>query len=104
MHAGSEDAYREGCDGHGGESCSRVSTHGGPPSKPRTPTPYETLRVFLRIKSIKMNCPNVIVLVKYAFPLQIADTFLTNSTRLRSRASMKLLIRIPVRRHNATSR
>jgi len=27
--------------------------------------------------------PSVIVFVKYAFPRQIADTFFTNSTRLR---------------------
>src|SRR5207247_6311688 len=87
---------RGGCDGCGGESCSRVSAHGG--------SPYETLRVFLRIKSIRMNCPSVIVLVKYALPRQIALTFFTNSTRLRSRASMKVLIMIPERRHSATSR
>src|SRR5438093_12286219 len=47
---------RGGCDGCGGESCSRVSAHDGPP--------YETLRVFLRMKSIRMNCPSVIVFVK----------------------------------------
>ena len=47
---------RGGCDGCGGESCSRVSAHGG--------SPYETLRVFLRMKSIRMNCPSVIVFVK----------------------------------------
>src|SRR5438045_2926037 len=64
----------------------------------------DTRRVFLRMKSIRMNCPRVIVLVKYALPRQIADTFFTNSTRLRSRASMNVLIRIPERRHNATSR
>ena len=29
---------------------------------------YETLRVFFRRKSIRMNCPSVIVLVKYALP------------------------------------
>ena len=52
---GNEDAYREGSDGNGGESCSRVSAHGGPP--------YETLRVFARMKSIGMNCPSVIVFV-----------------------------------------
>ena len=47
---------RGGCDGCGGEGCSRVSAHGG--------SPYETLRVFLRMKSIRMNCPSVIVFVK----------------------------------------
>ncbi len=36
-----------------------------------------------------MNCPNVIVFVKYAFPRQIAETVFTNSTRLRSRASAR---------------
>ena len=50
---------------------------------------YETRRVFLRMKSIRMNCPKVIVFVKEAFPRQIAETFFTNSTRLRSRASMR---------------
>src|SRR5438105_3708837 len=64
----------------------------------------DTRRVFRRMKSIKMNCPSVIVFVKYALPRQIALTFFTNSTRLRSRASMNVLIRIPERRHNATSR
>ena len=66
--------------------------------------PQLTRRVFLRMKSIRMNCPSVIVFVKYALPRQIADTFFTNSTRLRSRASMNVLIRIPERRHSATSR
>ena len=56
------------------------------------------------MKSIRMNCPSVIVFVKYAFPRQMALTFFTNSTRLLSRASMKVLIRIPERRHSATSR
>src|SRR2546426_5988843 len=68
------------------------------------PLGHDTLLVFLLMKSIRMNCPNVIVLVKYAFPLQIADTFFTNSTRLRSRASMNVLINTPLRRHSATSR
>jgi len=65
---------------------------------------YDTRRVFLRMKSIRMNCPNVIVFVKYALPRQMAETFFTNSTRLRSRASMNVLIKIPERRHSATSR
>jgi len=50
--------------------------------------PYDTLRVFLRMKSIRMNCPSVIVFVKYALPRQIADTVFTNSTRLRSRVAL----------------
>jgi hypothetical protein len=29
---------------------------------------YETLRVFRFMKSIRINCPRVIVFVKYAFP------------------------------------
>ena len=63
-----------------------------------------TRRVFRFMKSIRMNCPSVIVLVKYAFPLQMDATCLTNSTRLRSRASMKVLIMIPLRRQLETSR
>src|SRR6266511_3728086 len=65
---------------------------------------HDTSRVFLLMKYIKMNCASVIVFVKYAFPRQIDDTFFTNSTSLRSRASMKVLIRMPLRRHRATSR
>ena len=64
----------------------------------------DTRRVFRRMKSIRMNCPSVMVFVKYALPRQIAETYFTNSTRLRSRASMKVLIRMPLRRHSATSR
>jgi hypothetical protein len=65
---------------------------------------YETLRVCRFMKSIRMNCPRVMVLVKYAFPLQIEATCLTNSTRLRSRASMKVLIMMPLRLQLDTSR
>ncbi len=65
---------------------------------------YETLRVCRFMKSIRMNCPSVIVLVKYAFPLQMDATCFTKSTRLRSRASMKVLIMIPLRRQLETSR
>ena len=42
-----------------------------------------------------MNCPSVIVFVKYALPRQISDTRFTNSTSARSRASMKVLIMMP---------
>jgi hypothetical protein len=56
------------------------------------------------MKSIRMNWPSVIVFVKYAFPLQMDATCFTNSTRLRSRASMKVLIMMPLRRQLATSR
>ena len=66
--------------------------------------PQLTRLVFRFMKSIRMNCPSVIVLVKYAFPLQMLATCLTKSTRLRSRASMKVLIMIPLRRQLATSR
>jgi hypothetical protein len=65
---------------------------------------YETLRVLRFMKSMRMNCPSVMVFVKYAFPLQIEATCLTKSTRLRSRANMKVLIMIPLRRQWATSR
>src|SRR5207247_10340835 len=65
---------------------------------------YDTLLVFLRMKSIRINCPSVIVFVKYALPRQIAETVFTNSTRLRSRPSMNVLINTPLRRHSATSR
>jgi hypothetical protein len=85
---------------HEDESRSLQSQHGGLGDARR----YETRRVLRFMKSIKMNCPSVIVFVKYAFPLQIDATCLTNSTRLRSRASMKVLIMIPERRQLATSR
>ncbi len=65
---------------------------------------YETLRVLRFMKSMRMNCPSVMVFVKYALPLQIEATCLTKSTRLRSRANMKVLIMIPLRRQWATSR
>ena len=77
---------------------------GGQPPPGHATRRYDTRRVFRRMKSIRMNCPSVIVFVKYAFPRQMALTFFTNSTRLLSRASMKVLIRIPERRHSATSR
>ena len=60
--------------------------------------------VLRRRKSIKMNWPNVIVLVKYALPRLISATRFTNSTSARSRANMNVLITIPERRHAATSR
>src|SRR3569833_1298555 len=62
-----------------------------------------TLRVFLLRKSIRMNWPSVIVDVKYALPRLISDTRFTNSTSVRSRANMNVLIMIPERRHCATS-
>jgi hypothetical protein len=77
--------------------------NGGFDSSQRTMS-YETLRVFRFMKSIRINCPSVIVLVKYAFPRQISSTLFTKSTRLRSRASMNVLIMIPLRRQLATSR
>ena len=68
------------------------------------PVAQDTRRVLRFMKSMRMNWPSVIVLVKYAFPLQIDATCLTNSTRLRSRASMNVLIMIPLRRQLETSR
>ena len=56
------------------------------------------------MKSIRMNCPSVMVLVKYALPRQISETFFTKSTSSRSRASMKVLIMMLLRLHSATSR
>ena len=47
------------------------------------------------MKSIKMCCPSVTVFVKYAF--------FTNSTTMRSRASMKVLVMNPECRQAATS-
>ena len=51
-----------------------------------------------------MNWPSVIVFVKYALPRLISDTRFTNSTSVRSRASMNVLIMMPARRQSATSR
>jgi hypothetical protein len=77
----------------------------GDDDAPRGPQmTYETLRVLRFMKSMRMNCPRVMVFVKYALPLQIEATCLTKSTRLRSRANMKVLIMIPLRRQWATSR
>ncbi len=44
------------------------------------------------------------VFVKYALPREISHTFFTNSTSIRSRASMKVLIMIPDRLQMDTSR
>src|SRR5512141_1767335 len=63
----------------------------------------ETLRVFFLRKSMRMNWPRVIVLVKYALPRLISETFFTNSTSALSRASMNVLMMIPERLQFATS-
>ena len=43
--------------------------------------PHPTRFRFRFMKSIMMYCPSVSVLVKYAFPRAISDTFFTNCTR-----------------------
>src|SRR5260221_460039 len=62
-----------------------------------------TVLVFRFRKSMRMNCPSVMVVVKYALPRLISLMRFTNSTRARSRASMKVLIMMPAFRHAATS-
>ena len=91
----------------GHEAGTALAAHDGPLERRQVPGGGRrqlTLRVFRFMKSMRMNWPSVIVLVKYALPLQMAATCLTNSTRLRSRASMNVLIMMPLRRQLATSR
>src|ERR1035437_825192 len=64
---------------------------------------HETVLVLRLRKSMRMNWPSVIVLVKYARPRVMLETIFTNSTSARSRASMKVLIMIPERRQSVTS-
>src|SRR6266496_207625 len=53
------------------ESCQRGCVTG---NRSLCTPPYDTLLVFLRMKSVRMNCPSVIVFVKCALPRQIAWT------------------------------
>src|ERR1700741_2980119 len=77
---------------------------GGTRPNPAVDVLHPARLVRRRRKSRMMYWPSVMVLVKDAFPRAMADTWFTNATRYGSRASMKVLIRIPLLRHAPTSR
>src|SRR5689334_18260340 len=87
----------------GGEVEARCPSHGGCDGDRPDRFHYLTVRVFRLRKSIRMNWPSVIVVVKYALPRLISLTRFTKSTSARSRASMNVLIMIPDFRQAATS-